>query len=194
MALLARSTIAASGRSDIGTALKGPNIDYASIAKGYGLYAEGPDHRSKGSRARDQARDRAGEEGRTRAAGCGDAAAMSRKALMRQSSVAYSRCRDCRLRADESRRRRQRQAPVRAERLLSVSRPCPAKAALAGARLAQTKLPQIAFTAYVRNPPSGGMPPFRAKVMSDQDLADVYAYIKTFPEPSAAKDIPLLNQ
>jgi len=30
------------GRSDIGTALSGPNIDYASIAKGYGLYAEGP--------------------------------------------------------------------------------------------------------------------------------------------------------
>jgi thiamine pyrophosphate-dependent acetolactate synthase large subunit-like protein len=29
-------------RSDIGTALKEPNIDYASIAKGYGLYAEGP--------------------------------------------------------------------------------------------------------------------------------------------------------
>jgi acetolactate synthase-1/2/3 large subunit len=30
------------GRSDVGTALNGPNIDYASIAKGYGLYAEGP--------------------------------------------------------------------------------------------------------------------------------------------------------
>jgi acetolactate synthase-1/2/3 large subunit len=28
--------------SDIGTALNGPNIDYASIARGYGQYAEGP--------------------------------------------------------------------------------------------------------------------------------------------------------
>jgi mono/diheme cytochrome c family protein len=64
---------------------------------------------------------------------------------------------------------------------------------LAGARLAQTKLPLIAFTAFVRNPPSGGMPPFRAQVLSDQELADIYAYIKTFPEPKAAKDIPLLN-
>ncbi len=63
----------------------------------------------------------------------------------------------------------------------------------AGARLAQTKLPLVAFTAFVRNPPSGGMPPYRAKVMSDQELADVYAHIKTFPEPKAAKDIPLLN-
>jgi acetolactate synthase I/II/III large subunit len=29
-------------KSDIGTALKGPNIDYASVAKGFGLYSEGP--------------------------------------------------------------------------------------------------------------------------------------------------------
>ncbi|HTA45455.1 MAG TPA: thiamine pyrophosphate-dependent enzyme [Bryobacteraceae bacterium] len=29
-------------KSDIGTALKGPNIDYASIGKGFGLYSEGP--------------------------------------------------------------------------------------------------------------------------------------------------------
>ena len=64
----------------------------------------------------------------------------------------------------------------------------------AGARLAQTRLTQIAFTAYVRNPASGGMPPYRVKVMSDQELADVYAHIKTFPEPKPVKDIPLLNQ
>jgi mono/diheme cytochrome c family protein len=64
---------------------------------------------------------------------------------------------------------------------------------VAGARLAQTKLPFVAFGAFVRNPPSGSMPPFRAKVMSDQELADVYAYIKSIPEPKPAKDIPLLN-
>ena len=29
-------------RSDIGTALIRPNIDYATVAKGYGLYSEGP--------------------------------------------------------------------------------------------------------------------------------------------------------
>ena len=63
----------------------------------------------------------------------------------------------------------------------------------AGARLAQTKLPFVAFSSFVRNPQSGGMPPYKVKVMSDQELADVYAYIKTFPEPKAAKDIPLLN-
>jgi thiamine pyrophosphate-dependent acetolactate synthase large subunit-like protein len=29
-------------KSDVGTALKGPDIDFASVAKGFGLYAEGP--------------------------------------------------------------------------------------------------------------------------------------------------------
>jgi ubiquinol-cytochrome c reductase cytochrome c subunit len=65
---------------------------------------------------------------------------------------------------------------------------------LAGARLAQTRLTLVAFTAYVRNPRPGGMPPFRAKLIADKDLADVYAYMKTFPEPPAVKDVPLLNQ
>ena len=65
---------------------------------------------------------------------------------------------------------------------------------LAGARLAQTKLTQAAFTAFVRNPAPGGMPPYRAPLISDQELADVYAYIKTFPEPPAAKSIGVLNQ
>jgi mono/diheme cytochrome c family protein len=61
----------------------------------------------------------------------------------------------------------------------------------AGARLAQTKFVQAAFIAFVRNPPPGGMPPYRPKVMPDQELADVFAFILTFPEP--AKNIPLLN-
>jgi mono/diheme cytochrome c family protein len=63
-----------------------------------------------------------------------------------------------------------------------------------GPRLAQTRFPLAGFIAFVRNPPSGGMPPFRAKVLSDQELTDIYAYIKSIPEPKAAKDIPLLNQ
>lgn len=65
---------------------------------------------------------------------------------------------------------------------------------LAGARLAQTRLAQAAFIAYVRNPAPGGMPPYRTQVMTDQELADVWTYIKTFPEPPAAKSIPELNQ
>jgi mono/diheme cytochrome c family protein len=65
---------------------------------------------------------------------------------------------------------------------------------LAGARLAQTKLTLAGFTAYVRNPRPGNMPPFRAKVMSDQELADVYASVQSVSPPVSLKDIPILNQ
>jgi mono/diheme cytochrome c family protein len=65
---------------------------------------------------------------------------------------------------------------------------------LAGPRLAQTKLTVAGFTAFVRNPPPSGMPPYRTQVMTDRELADVWAYIRTFPEPTPVKDIPLLNQ
>jgi len=54
----------------------------------------------------------------------------------------------------------------------------------------------IAFTAvqrYVRQP-TGQMPPYTAKVVSDQDLADIYAFLQSAKQPLAVKDIPLLNK
>ena len=63
---------------------------------------------------------------------------------------------------------------------------------LAGARLAQTKLTLAGFTAYVRNPAPGSMPPYRAKVMSDQELADVFAYVQSVPPPVPLANIPIL--
>jgi cytochrome c1 len=38
------------------------------------------------------------------------------------------------------------------------------------------------------------MPPYTEKTVSDQELADIYAYLKSLPEPPKAKDIPLLNE
>jgi ubiquinol-cytochrome c reductase cytochrome c subunit len=64
---------------------------------------------------------------------------------------------------------------------------------LAGPRLAQTKMNLTAFRAIVRNPPPGGMPQFRTAVLSDQELADIFAYIQTFPAPQPAANIPLLK-
>ena len=63
-----------------------------------------------------------------------------------------------------------------------------------GARLVSTKLNLQGFTNYIRNPRTNGMPTYTAKVVPDQQAADLFAYIKTFKEPPAAKDIPLLNQ
>ncbi len=62
-----------------------------------------------------------------------------------------------------------------------------------GPRLGPDPLPLSFIKSYVRHP-SGSMPPYTAKTVSDQDLADIYAYLKTLPEPPKAKDIPLLNE
>jgi mono/diheme cytochrome c family protein len=65
----------------------------------------------------------------------------------------------------------------------------------AGNRLNPMKMPQATFTALVRSPGAPrNMPPYSAKVISDAQLADIYAYLKTLPDSPAAKDIPLLQQ
>jgi mono/diheme cytochrome c family protein len=39
----------------------------------------------------------------------------------------------------------------------------------------------------------GDMPPYTEKVLSNQELADVYAYLRSIPPPLEFKAIPLLN-
>ena len=60
-----------------------------------------------------------------------------------------------------------------------------------GPRLGPNPIPLPRFTAYVRNP-AGDMPPFTAKVVSDDDLAKIYAFLQSRPMPPPVKDIPLL--
>jgi mono/diheme cytochrome c family protein len=62
----------------------------------------------------------------------------------------------------------------------------------AGARLAPNPISFTAFSKYVRQP-TGEMPPYTAKVVSDQELADIYAYLHSLPPPPPVKSIPLLN-
>jgi len=38
------------------------------------------------------------------------------------------------------------------------------------------------------------MPAYTEKLISDQELRDVLAYLKSLPAAKAPKDIPLLNQ
>jgi mono/diheme cytochrome c family protein len=63
----------------------------------------------------------------------------------------------------------------------------------AGARIAPKPLATAALIKYVRHP-SGAMPPYTAKVVSDQDLADIRAFLATIPEPPPLRSIPILNQ
>jgi ubiquinol-cytochrome c reductase cytochrome c subunit len=63
---------------------------------------------------------------------------------------------------------------------------------IAGARIGPPPLNAQGLIRYVRRP-AGQMPAFTEKVMSDQELIDVYTYLKTIPAPKPAKDIPLLS-
>lgn len=62
----------------------------------------------------------------------------------------------------------------------------------AGARLAPNPIVLPAFTRYVRRP-TNVMPPYTEKVMTDQQLADIHAYLTTLPRPPDPATIPLLQ-
>jgi mono/diheme cytochrome c family protein len=58
--------------------------------------------------------------------------------------------------------------------------------------LAHTALPFDAFKGQIRNP-INDMPAFSSAVLSDKDIADIYAFVQTLPGPSSPKSIPILN-
>jgi mono/diheme cytochrome c family protein len=59
--------------------------------------------------------------------------------------------------------------------------------------LAQIELPAESFIAFLRAAPND-MPAFSADVLSDQDAADIHAYLRSLPGRKPVKDFPLLNQ
>ena len=65
-------------------------------------------------------------------------------------------------------------------------------ASRSGPALVPDLIPFDAFSAYVREP-KGSMPPYVARVVSQKDLADIYAFLQTTPHSPAAKTIPILN-
>jgi mono/diheme cytochrome c family protein len=61
-----------------------------------------------------------------------------------------------------------------------------------GPRLAPNPIPLDIFTRQMRNP-RGVMPIYTAAVLSAADLADIYAYLKSVPQPVPAARLPLLK-
>jgi mono/diheme cytochrome c family protein len=61
------------------------------------------------------------------------------------------------------------------------------------ARIGPPQLSLEGFQSYVRKP-ANQMPPYTSKALPDQDLADIYAYLKSIPMPPKGKDVPLLNK
>src|SRR5688500_178345 len=59
-----------------------------------------------------------------------------------------------------------------------------------GGRLAPRPIAFAAFARYIRRP-TGQMPPYTVKVVSDQEVADIYAFLLTIPPPPAANPIPI---
>src|SRR5262245_65311107 len=62
----------------------------------------------------------------------------------------------------------------------------------AGPRIAPDPVPLDGLVAFVRTS-SGEMPPYTAKVLSDNDLSDIHAYLQSIPRPPALADAPLLK-
>jgi len=61
-----------------------------------------------------------------------------------------------------------------------------------GPRLGPRPLPLASFSRYVRRP-TGQMPPYTTKVVSDSDLAKIHAFLEARPAPPAADTIPQLK-
>jgi len=61
-----------------------------------------------------------------------------------------------------------------------------------GPRLAPRPTAFAAFSKYIRQP-TGEMPPYTVKVVSDKEAADIYAFLQSIAPPPPANSIPLLN-
>ena len=58
--------------------------------------------------------------------------------------------------------------------------------------LAQTKMPYAAFRRQLRNP-INDMPPYPETLLSEKEVADIYAFLQSLPGRRPVKDIPILN-
>jgi len=66
-----------------------------------------------------------------------------------------------------------------------------AQGGLSGPRIGPGMVPYARFSQYIRKP-TGDMPPYTAKVLSDQDIADIYAWVNARPKPPAVDSLPQL--
>jgi cytochrome c553 len=62
-----------------------------------------------------------------------------------------------------------------------------------GPRLGPRPLPYAAFSRYVRQP-TGQMPLYTARILSDADLEKIYAFVQSRPASKGVNTIPLLSK
>jgi mono/diheme cytochrome c family protein len=61
-----------------------------------------------------------------------------------------------------------------------------------GPRLAPNPIPYEGFVQQLRKP-ANIMPPYTALVVSDAQVADIYAYVSSLPGPARAEDVKILH-
>ena len=61
-----------------------------------------------------------------------------------------------------------------------------------GPRIGPDPIPFSALVAYIRHP-AGDMAPYSNRVLSDQELSDIYSFLESLPNPPDIKTIPLLH-
>jgi ubiquinol-cytochrome c reductase cytochrome c subunit len=61
-----------------------------------------------------------------------------------------------------------------------------------GPRLGPRPIAFAAFSRYVRQP-TGQMPPYTVKVVSEADLTSIYAFVQSRPAPPSVQSIPILK-
>lgn len=66
-----------------------------------------------------------------------------------------------------------------------------AQGGMHGPRLGPDPITPARFFWYLRHP-TGNMPPYSAAVMTDQDVADIYAFVESLPRPPPLGSIDLL--
>jgi ubiquinol-cytochrome c reductase cytochrome c subunit len=64
---------------------------------------------------------------------------------------------------------------------------------IAGPRLTGRVQVWAAFSAYVRAP-TEEMIPYTAKVLPDDELADIFEFLRTLPPPPAVDSVPILER
>jgi mono/diheme cytochrome c family protein len=62
-----------------------------------------------------------------------------------------------------------------------------------GKVLAPDPLPYEAFSGFVRST-DGAMPPYSEKILPDEELTDIHAYLLSIPKAANYKSIPLISQ
>jgi ubiquinol-cytochrome c reductase cytochrome c subunit len=63
---------------------------------------------------------------------------------------------------------------------------------ITGPRLGPRPIALAAFKLYLRRP-TGQMPPYSEKILSEQEMADMYAFLLSLPRPPAVESIPQLR-